>query len=616
MEFRGSWRLFSNFYLNKASTSPLIASKRSLKTGHPPTQSTLHTQTNFLADNLSSSTLHSRNENLPVFHGLEQFRGKVAISTQGAEYLYEDLYMRSWDLAKGLMGILGDDWTNQKICVLSETGLSHLIITWACWMTGNVVIPLPVHASPERMEFLIHDSGAAVVLTSKDQADTVNSITKSAGLKLIALDESWWHNPESAGTQESALPGYFVENTTLKMSTAMILYTAGRIGKPRGIILSHSNLSNQIHSVADLWGMSSDDSVLHCLPFHQMYSLMNSLYAPLSCGAKVVTLDSFDPGRVWSHLLGVNGCRPVSLFPGTPSMYQQLLGKGNEMWKDNKTTEYVKANCVKKIRLMASSSSSLTEQFNSEWKALTGHTILNNYVAPEAGTVLSNRIAGSANIPGPGCFGCGAPIHGVDIRLVQFRDHTKSSFDILLEDGAKGVTVDEDNEVEGQGILGELLVKGDNIAKRYWNDGEERDVFSYDGWIPTGDIVLYQAGCYTVKGRLNIKTIERNRELVNAMEIKKKLLSNPDIDDATVLGLGDTDAEQKIAALLVLNKNRKMDLEKILGWCNNNMSANTIPSVLKIVENIPRDRTGHVDKILLFNQFPNIQVLCFYDNKL
>ncbi|XP_023337055.1 acyl-CoA synthetase family member 3, mitochondrial [Eurytemora carolleeae] len=168
----------------------------------------------------------------------------------------------------------------------------------------------------------------------------------------------------------------------------------------------------------------------------------------------------------------------------------------------------------------------------------------------------------------------------------------------------------------GPGILGELLVKGDTIAKRFWNDGEERDVFSYDGWIPTGDILLYEAGCYTVKGRLNIKTIERNGELVNALEIKKKLLSNPDIDDVTVVGLGDTDAEQKIAALLVLNKNRKMDLEKILEWCNSNMSRNMIPSVLKIVENIPRNRTGHVDKMPLFNQFPNIPVLCFFDSKL
>ncbi|XP_023337085.1 uncharacterized protein LOC111708065 [Eurytemora carolleeae] len=126
---------------------------------------------------------------------------------------------------------------------------------------------------------------------------------------------------------------------------------------------------------------------------------MNSLYAPLSCGAKIVTLDSFDPGRVWSHLLGINSCRPVSLFPGTPSMYLELLKKGDEIWRDKKTKEYVKTTCVKKVRLTASSSSSLSEEFNSQWKSLTGHNILHNYISPEAGTVLSNRIGGSVNIP-------------------------------------------------------------------------------------------------------------------------------------------------------------------------------------------------------------------------
>ncbi|XP_023337084.1 acyl-CoA synthetase family member 3, mitochondrial [Eurytemora carolleeae] len=247
MEFRGSLRLISTLRFPSLN-SCLLPITRTLQTGNPPTGSTLHTQTKFQADsNISSSNILNRFESLPVFHGLEQFRKKVAISTKGSEYLYEDLYMRSWDLAKGLLGILGDDWTNNKICVMSDTGLSHVIITWACWMTGNVVIPLPVNVSNERLEFLIRDSGAKIVLTSQLQVDALNTITKSVGLKLIALDDSWWQNPESIESSDARLPDYFVDSSTLKASNAMILYTAGRIGNPRGIIFSHSSLSSQVN---------------------------------------------------------------------------------------------------------------------------------------------------------------------------------------------------------------------------------------------------------------------------------------------------------------------------------------------------------------------------------
>jgi len=525
--------------------------------------------------------------------------------------MYEDLYMRSWELAKALIGLLGNEWTGQKICVHCDTSLSSIITTWGAWMLGNTVVPLPVNLSPERLEFLVRDSGASLVITNKSQADKVNRITRSADLRLVVLDESWWNSPDTV--EDTPLPEHFLDHAVLKDKNALLLYTAGRTGQPKGILIDHTTLLNQVNRLIELWDLSYEDTVLHTLPCSQMYGL-NSLHASLSVGATVIAANSLESQKVWSHLLGVNKSAAVTVFPATPTIYKNLLATGDTLFKDKKSKEYVRMTCAKKIRLMTSSASSLPDSLNNQWSNLTGHKILNNYLCTEAGIVLSNRVGGPTNIPGPGCFACGAPVLGLYTKLVLFRDHTKTKFDVLLEDGPNGVKVEDADS--DQPIIGELLIKGLTAAKKVWKEGAEVEMPNYDGWVNTGDIIKYKAGCYNVIGKLNIKTIEVEGVLVNAAELEKKVLSNPDIDDVTVVGLGDTDNVQRVAAVVVLNKNKKITLESVLNWCSTNMEEHTTPSVWKIVGDIPRDNQGHVDKFRLFELFPDIPVLCFNDSKL
>jgi acyl-CoA synthetase (AMP-forming)/AMP-acid ligase II len=562
-------------------------------------------------------------DGVPGFVGLEQYRDRVSIVEQGGEYLYEDIYMRSWDLAKGLMGLLGENWTNQKICVLCDTGLSHVITTWSCWMLGNVVVPLPIHASQQKLEHIIRDSGATIVITTKTQVDSVNSITKAAEIKLIALDESWWKNPESMTDKETPLPPHFVENSFYKEGNALIMYTVGRTNSSRGIILSHSVLSNQINSVIDSWDISQDDTLLHSLNLHQVFPLVSCLYAPLTQRAKVLALNSFNEGKVWSHLLGVNKSHPVTMFPATPIMYQKLLEQSQAIFKDKKSRDYVKASCSKKIRLMACNTTKLPEHITTQWAALTGHKIIPSFVCTEANFVMTGAVLGP-NIPGsrtiPECTG---PVPGVQIKIVRFRDHLKRAHDVLVEDHGGDITrctaaisIGIDDEGGGAPVIGELLIRGENVATSYLAGLEDTAIQSFDGWIPTGDIVAYQDGKYWVKGKLGIKGVEvEGGEVLNASDLERKLLSCSDIDDTTVVGLGDTDAEQHIGAVVVINKNKKVTLDNILAWCNDNIGTNSVPSVLKIVEKIPRDNTGHIEKMAVFNMFPDVNVVCFHDTK-
>jgi len=563
---------------------------------------------------------YRRQPHLPVYTQIENHRNKIAISDVNGDYLYEDVYMRSWDLAKGIIGLLGDNCQGRRICFLCPSGLTHVITSWACWMSGNVAVPLCPTSDQARLEHLMMDSSCSVVVTTKDQVERVHPITKKHGQKLIVLDETWWTEPKEETDQVSPLPEPFVDPELYKNSTALILYTAGMTGLPKGVVYSHSILGNQIERVVDAWDWSSSDSVLHTLSLGNVYGLINSLQAPLSTGARITLMPKFDSVKVWSHLLGVGvntgtSLAKINTFPGVPIMYSQLLTKADELFKDKKTRDYVKTTCSKRIRLMMSSTATLPPHIIAQWKNVTGHRVLENFISTEAGTALCNRVAGSGTKLGPGCQDCGAPTSKTQTQIVRFRDHTKTAFDVLASGDEKGTKV-ENQDLEEEKVIGELRLRGESVARKYWMDGEEVDMKMEDGWFNTGDIVQYSKGCYKVWGRLNMANINHKGKMVNASSIEKKVLSHKDIDDCYVVGIGDIQSEQKIAAMIVINPTKKVNIENILEWCNENMDESEVPTLFKLVTGIARDSSGHVDKLKIKSLFNDDPLLCFYDSKL
>jgi len=240
---------------------------------------------------------------------------------------------------------------------------------------------------------------------------------------------------------------------------------------------------------------------------------------------------------------------------------------------------------------------------------------LENFISTEAGTALCNRVAGSGSRQGPGCQDCGAPTAKTETQIVRFRDHTKKKYDVLAVGNEACTEVSEDYSEEEK-VIGELMLKGDSVAQKYWLGGKEVKIDVNDGWFSTGDIIQYNKGCYKVWGRLNMDNINHKRNLVNATTIEKKVLSNKDIDDCYIVGVGDIQCEQQIAAIIVLNRNRSVSLESILEWCNSNMDESEVPTLFKIVDDIARDNSGHVDKLKIKNLFNDDPVLCFHDSKM
>lgn len=533
----------------------------------------------------------------PAFANVERHRHKIAISDANGDYLYEDLYLRSWELAQGIKDLIGNDVTSARVCLFCPGTLSHVMGVWATWMAGHVAAPLCPSSDQARVEHVIMDTKADLVITTVDQVSRIHNFTKVHGQKLIVLDETWWTEPKTVNDldDDSSLPQCPLDPVTMKDSDAMIMYTAGMTGTSRGFVYNHRGLGGQIDLVASTWDLAASDSVLHSLKLDSVYGAINSLQAPLASGARITLVAANDTMKLWSNILGVGlksgkTLAKINFFPSIPLVYSSLLKSSAELFKDKKTKEYVKSACGKRVRLMVSSTSALSPSVSTQWKNVTGHKILDNFVSTETGTGLETK----------------------ETQIVRYRDHTRSVHDVLAK--TSGNTNNVDTE-EKETVTGELRIKLQTDTRNI-EEGVDSASNDDEKWFNTGDLVEFSGGSHQLWGRLNMTMIRHRGAIINTLNVEKKLLSNKDIDDCYVVGLGDVQEYQQLAAVIVLTKTKKVNIDSILEWCSTEMNTEEIPTIFKLVLNIPRDNSGHVDKIKLRPLFHEEDILCFHDCKL
>jgi malonyl-CoA/methylmalonyl-CoA synthetase len=400
----------------------------------------------------------------PVFRISEDVRANVAVSDRDGEYLYEDVYQRSFDLALGIQGILGPETVHKNICFFCPNGVSYVLTLWACWMSGNVAVPLAKTLNEDSLEFQIQDSGCSLVITTKDLVDKIHPITKKYNHKLIVLDETWVANPKkSVDTSKPLQQPIYSDHFYTIHPDAMVLYTSGTgTGKHKGVTFKHGHLSAQIAGVSERWELTEKDSVLHTLPLNNIYGIINSIMAPLKVGGRVVMLPQFDTVKVWSHLLGigVNTSQPVAkvnMFPSVPTHYIKLMERYQELFQEKKMRDYVRRTLSKRIRLMTNSGSSLPASLPERWSAATGHTILAHYWKTEVGTILSGKpVKPGAKASSAAESQSFLPLADVRTRIVRFENDDKTKYEVMAECHSDVSFVNP--RYIGKEIVGELMV--------------------------------------------------------------------------------------------------------------------------------------------------------------
>ncbi|XP_060851489.1 malonate--CoA ligase ACSF3, mitochondrial isoform X1 [Rhopalosiphum padi] len=553
-----------------------------------------------------------KNENslAPVYRLASQWPNNIAVVDKFGEHTYSSIFNSSVTLSKIIEKSLHGE-IQERVAILCPNDASYVVAQWASWMSGQIIVPLsPLHPAA-MLEYFINDSDAKVILTTAQFENIVRPLAEKFNQKYLLLEDHITLDFKPLGKIS------FEENNKVEMltidnnitdeqffdSNAMIIYTSGSTGSPKGVLLTHNNLNAQINCLKTAWSWSNKDVILHALPLNHIHGIVNALMCPLHTGARCVMLPKFNAADVWTWLLAIEqyyGYR-VNMFMGVPTMYVKLIENYEKMFeKNDRMVEYVKAVCSQKIRLMVSGSAPLPSTLFSRWEQITGHKLLERYGMSEIGMALSNPLNGERK---PGFVG--QPLPDVNVRIVK--DDI-----ILLEGNNKNIKIINSvkHDINEEGYSGNLQIKGKNVFKEYWRKPEStKKEFTEDGWFKTGDSVRYVDDSFQILGRTSIDIIKTGGYKVSALFVETIMLQNKIIKDIAVVGLPDSTWGQRIGALIAIdehaiNVDHKKLKKDLKSWAETVLPPYSIPTVINIVDEVPRNALGKVDKkSLLKNSF-------------
>lgn len=491
--------------------------------------------------------------NLPLITRAIEYNEKIAILVQnGANattvgaFTYGDLLHTSSQIATCLLQD-AEDLQEQRVAYIIPPGFEYVATQWGIWRAGGIAVPLCIsHPRPE-LEYVIKNSGASIIVAHPNFEAILRQIATEHNLRFILTSET--------------LPVNVVRLPNIDITRrALILYTSGTTGKPKGVVMTHQNIQAQVTSLITAWEWNKSDRILHILPLHHIHGIINVLTCALWAGAECHLLSFFDPQTVWNRICDGD----LTLFMAVPTIYVKLIAA----WENSSSErqKIMSAGCAK-MRLMVSGSAALPVQVLEKWQTISSHFLLERYGMTEIGMALSNPLHGQRY-----SGYVGQPLPQVEVRLVD-------------EIGLAPL-----------GAPGEIQVKSPGVFLEYWQNPQATAKAFQDGWFCTGDLAVVLDGNYRILGRMSVDIIKTGGYKVSALEIEEVLRSHPDIQECAVVGVADPEWGERVCCALVLQPQRQLTLEAFRSWAKEQLAVYKIPSRILTVEELPRNAMGKVIK--------------------
>ncbi|KAG3256682.1 acyl-CoA synthetase family member 3, transcript variant X2 [Ictidomys tridecemlineatus] len=461
----------------------------------------------------------------PVFTRALAFGDRLALVDQHGRHTYRDLYYRSLRLSREicrLCNCVDGDLREERVSFLCANDVSYVIAQWASWMSGGIAVPLFRKHPEAQLEYFIRDSRSSVVVAGQEYMELLRPVVRRLGVPLLPLSPAIYLEAaeEPAEGQEQGQEWEW----EWRDRGAMIFYTSGTTGRPKGALSTHRNIAAVVTGLVHAWAWTRDDVILHVLPLHHVHGVVNKLLCPLWVGATCVMLPEFSAQQVWEKFLSTETPR-INMFMAVPTIYAKLLDYYDQHFTQPHVRDFVRAVCEENIRLMVSGSAALPTPVLEQWKHATGHTLLERYGMTEIGMALSNPLAGT-RLPGS----VGTPLPGVEVRIVSEGLQKEGCPHAVHAEGDESRTKVSPGFEEKEG---ELLVRGPSVFREYWDRPEEtRSAFTADGWFKTGDTAVFKDGKYWIRGRTSVDIIKTGGYKVSALEVERHLLAHPSIAEA------------------------------------------------------------------------------------
>ncbi len=503
-----------------------------------------------------------------LLHPPREWSASLAVLAGGAAHTYGDLDARSRLRAQHLLAEAATpDLDGARVGFLMAPGSEYVATQWAVWRAGGIAVPLcPDHPARE-LEYVIDDADCSALIGAGETGRRIEGPASERGIPFLDVADTNGGSLGLGPPDSAPLPRITEDRP------AMILYTSGTTGRPKGVVTTHRQIEAHITSLVGAWRWTRDDRILHVLPLHHTHGIVNALCCPLYAGATVEFAGGFDPAVTWQRLASGE----ISVFMAVPTIYAKLLhawdaaeGSTRRRW----------ARGAGALRLMVSGSAALPVRVFERWEEITGHRLLERYGMTEIGMGLSNPYDGERR---PGTVG--QPLPGVDLRLVR------PATGRVLADGVEALD---------PGASGEIRVRGPMVFCEYWRRPRETEGAFVDGWFRTGDEAVLEDGYYRILGRRSVDILKSGGYKISAIEIEELLRTHPAVHDCAVVGIPDEDWGERVAAAVVPAPGGSPRSDAIAAlldpWVRERLARYKVPRAWRCVEDLPRNAMGKVQK--------------------
>ena len=413
---------------------------------------------------------------------------------------------------------------------------------------GAIVVPMNVLLKKREVGYYLSDPEAKLLIAWADFAEAAETGAEEAGAECLLVEPGEFENVIGA-----AQPVTEVADTG-DGDTAVILYTSGTTGQPKGAELSNANLARNAEISRGLFGLGADAVVLGALPLFHTFGQTCGMNATLGGGGTLTLIPRFDPAKA----LEIIERDKVNVFQGVPTMYGAMLhldGRGDYD--------------VSTLKVCASGGSAMPMELMRGFEDAFGCTVLEGYGLSESSPVASFNHPGRERKPGS----IGTPITGVEMKVVD----------------------DDGNEVD-QGDVGEILIKGHNVMNGYWNREEATAETIIDGWLHTGDIgKVDEDGYFFIVDRKK-EMIIRGGYNVYPREIEEVLYEHPDVREAAVLGIPSDEYGEEVAAAVALKDGASTSPDELRSYVKEQVAGYKYPRKVWLVDELPKGPTGKILK--------------------
>lgn len=515
-------------------------------------------------------------------------------------------------LSASLKKILDASDGPRHVAFFINPSAAYVVTELSIWAAAGVCVPLSVHSPVPELEYFVKDSESCLCLADAAGASKMRTVAEKLSRRFaeVLKAPSGEYQLSAEGSNGNGATAeepsclrrcflgffkFFGSAADVSSTNALILYTSGTTGQPKGVVHTFKSLTSQMLSLSTAWKWSAKDRTLHVLPLHHIHGVQNILNSALFNGA-AVEVTAFDAKFCLQRLISGD----ITCFHAVPTVYVKFTQYLEQLSASDKA-EICKGLRNPSLRYMVSGSAALPVPTMKSWAEISGHVLLERYGMTEIGMALSNRIDGTRF---PGCVGW--PLPDVEVKQDQDGGILVKGGPVFKEYYKRKEATEKEFTSDGFFRTGDNAMKGGPAEDLQKLQDDARDVEASTGRPRAETPAVAEpelVSIYRILGRTSVDIIKSGGYKISGLEIESVLLQHENIRECAVVGKPDATWGEKVTAVCVLESGAALTIKELREWGKERMASYKVPQDLEIVSELPRNQMGKLEKKKILERY-------------